>query len=522
MKMFSHDQEPNGSSMLQRNDAGPCRVDRSARCARAALLLGLMAAGCGDRYQLGETAQTLDDAVASPGLDTLAVLIANGAEDADGVTTHAGPFHESRSVGDVDADGYDDWVYTFDIPELVYGGPRGPAGTFRDADTTITAFPVAGAADGHTDWNVRGAGDVNGDGHADLFFVGRVGASEHGPMPHSYLWYGGPERAREVDLDVAAVVFDDPEQSVVWLAGIGDIDADGYDDFGCTYELSDPAQQTGPSPVETSTYVYYGSPERLPANGSSVAPAARLLATARVDALGDVDGDGYPEFQASGPQRVGATATSLLRGAAGRLSGDVDVFGSGIPIGDIDGMTAVQAAGDLDRDGYDDFIVTRIGYDDVETYLFHADLSYGGPDRLNAPFEPEFADARFAMDNVPADLRPVGDWNGDGYADLGLQQKVLRGDTPCLDCFSDGNPLWTGEARIIPGTAERYAGSYATTTLRPDLELRDPDAPSGPTHIAPLGDIDGDGFSDLALRMETPHSARMYIKYGGPLRSTLR
>src|SRR5687767_13555304 len=146
MKMFSHDQEPNGPSMLQRNAADPCRVDRSARCARAALLLGLMAAGCGDRYQLGETAQTLDDAVASPGLDTLAVLIANGADDTDGVTTHAGPFHESRSVGDVDADGYDDWVYTFDIPELVYGGPRGPAGTFRDADTTLTAFPAAGAA----------------------------------------------------------------------------------------------------------------------------------------------------------------------------------------------------------------------------------------------------------------------------------------------------------------------------------------------------------------------------------------
>jgi hypothetical protein len=522
MKMFSHDQEPNGSSMLARNDADPCRVDRSARCARAALLLGLMAAGCGDRYQLGETAQTLDDAVASPGLDTLAVLIAQRAEDTNGVTTHAGPF--SRSVGDVDADGYDDWVHAFDIPELVYGGPRGPAGTFRDADTTITAFPVAGAGDGHTNWNVSGAGDVNGDGYADLFFVGMVGASDHGPMPQSYLWYGGPERAREVDLEAAAVAFDDPEQSVVWLAGIGDIDADGYDDFGCTYELSDPARQTAPRRVETSTYLYYGSPERLPANGSSVAPAARLLGTDHVDALGDVDGDGYPEFQASGPRAVDATATSLLRGAATRLSGDVDVFAAAIPIGDIDGMTLVLGAGDLDRDGYDDFIVTRHDLDDVAAHLFHADLFYGGAERLNVPFEPELADAQFAMDLATlADVRPVGDWNGDGYADLALQQTVRRGDTPCTsDCSSAEDPDWTGEARIIPGTAERYAGSYATTTLRPDLELRDPDAPSGPTHITPVGDIDGDGFSDLALRMEIPHGARMYIKYGGLLPSPLR
>jgi hypothetical protein len=103
-----------------------------------------------------------------------------------------------------------------------------------------------------------------------------------------------------------------------------------------------------------------------------------------------------------------------------------------------------------------------------------------------------------------------------------LQQTVRRGDTPCTSECSARDPDVTGEARIIPGTAERYAGSYATTTLRPDLELRDPDAPSGPTHIAPVGDIDGDGFSDLALRMEIPYSARMYIKYGGPLRSSIR
>src|SRR5690349_21415024 len=106
--MVWHDRELTGSWMLQRNEVQPYRAGRTALGGLPGLVLGLLAAGCGDRYQLGETAHTLDGPVDSPGLDALAVLIVNKAEDTDGSTTHASRF--SQSVGDVDGDGYDDWA----------------------------------------------------------------------------------------------------------------------------------------------------------------------------------------------------------------------------------------------------------------------------------------------------------------------------------------------------------------------------------------------------------------------------
>jgi len=525
--MVSHEQSK-VSSMLHACNSSSHRARRRALSALPALVLGLMAAGCGDRYQLGETAQTLDNEESSPGLDSLAVMIVNRAEDTDGVTTH-GDFR-SRAIGDVDGDGYDDWANSYLIPQLVYGGPPGPAGNFVDADVSTTDFSSAGAvADGNTGWRVTAAGDVNGDGYADVFVSVTPRPWKLDRPPRAYLWYGGQGRPQQADLALEAsegfaielteridleAVGHGRSQEVV-PDSVGDIDADGYADFGFSY---------GPSgSEETRTYVYYGGATQLPASGSAMAPAARLLGAGGVGALGDVDGDGYPEFQVRGPRSnlLGVTAASLVRGAAQRLAGDVDIFASATPIGAIDDMTLVQGAGDLDLDGCDDFVVTRRGYDDVATYLFHADLFYGGPALLNAPLDPELAEARFSLDRVPAELAPVGDWNGDGYADLSFRQSVRRGDEPCSECWYSDDPLWTGEARIIPGTSQRYSGSYATTTLRPDLALRDPEAPTGPTGFAPLGDIDADGFSDLLVVMGVPHSSRSYIKYGGPLNNPI-
>lgn len=77
---------------------------------------------------------------------------------------------------------------------------------------------------------------------------------------------------------------------------------------------------------------------------------------------------------------------------------------------------------------------------------------------------------------------------------------------------------------MIPGTAQRYAGDYATTELRPELRALDVGELGGPYAVYPIGDLDGDGFGDVYLTLaayQTEPSAgfgyRSFIKYGGAL-----
>ena len=224
------------------------------------------------------------------------------------------------AVGDVDGDAHDDLA--IGAPNSDRGGEDsgmvwlvpGVAGRFagvqRLADAVALVADEPGARIG---WSLDRAGDLDGDGQADLV----IGSSAAPAAPElagvAWLVRGGPDLRGEVALAQRATRIAGEQAGDalgVGVAGGVDLSGDGLADvlLGAT----------GPGRV----YLIPGRPE-LPAS-LALADAPWSAATTTpgdhfgetIAVLGDLDGDGRPDF--------GVTAKNRATGATG--SGAVDLF----------------------------------------------------------------------------------------------------------------------------------------------------------------------------------------------------
>ncbi len=136
-----------------------------------------------------------------------------------------------------------------------------------------------------------------------------------------------------------------------------------------------------------------------------------------------------------------------------------------------------MVVGDVDGDGYDDVLVGDNGSsDDADVYLF-----FGGPDlSLSAPAQ--FINPTAAGNNYFATYLALSDVNGDGKMDV----LIRYGD-------SDG-PYYA----IIVYYGKRFSGEIAIAELDRIIFI-DEDRELFAEEFADLGDIDGDGKSEIAV-----------------------
>lgn len=516
---------------------------------RKVMLLALLATGCGERFQLGEVAQELDPQTGS-GAPTLPVLaralpvLADGVEDADAALEGGwvGP-----GLGDVDGDGFDDWMTSH---QVTYGGPRPVDGIVRTAGDEGQSFRIHDGTDDIL-FTFDKAGDIDGDGYGDVVFSTvvdlyhryefengefaaevaqtRATIARRWAEQRAFLWYGSPDReAGERELDAVAVAFPtredlprrfqqelterpNPEEvgytvsQNVGLTPLGDIDGDGYDDLAWTGKFSwsghreeqqiDGVQQiTTRERGEAVTYILYGRRDQLTSDST---PAARLPGGVTLRGIGDVNGDGYADVKATS-----GNVTRVLAGSAERLAGELAIDDISVPLIGADPNLQYQTArlGDIDQDGYDDlFLMWEADGESARFYLF-----YGSPSLLDAPLEKGAAAAMFAV-HGPAFLPGTGDWNGDGFVDIVLGHARIVTDR--YSAFAGS------EVRLLPGGPERYSGEHEVSMFRPDA-TKGYDNVHGA--VVP-GDIDGDGFADLFFRSLDPESHRTHhVKYGSP------
>jgi hypothetical protein len=411
------------------------------------------------------------------------------------------------SAGDVNGDGYAD---------LVVGAPyhdadgvnKGKVYVYHGSPSGPSAMPGF-TATGHTDWDqlghgVAGVGDVNGDGYADIL-VGAPGVDAGGNAKgQAFLYLGG---SGGLSSSPAFTITGQADYDALGLSvgGAGDVNGDGYADVLVGAPL---AREGGDS--RGQAYLYMGD-----SAGLSSSPA--FTATGRADGdqlgapvtnAGDVNGDGYADvlIGASGVDAGGSDrgqaylypggSSGLGLSPAFTITGQADWEYLGI---------SVAGAGDVNGDGYDDVLIGSPTVDVSGSNRGQAYLYLGGSGGLSP--SPAFTVTGQAdYDGLGFSVGGAGDVDGDGYAD------VLVG-APGVDAGGS-----------VRGQAYLYLGGSSGLSPSPAFTITgQSDDDNLGISVAAAGDVNGDGYADILI--DAPgapggtNKGQVYLYLGGSVES---
>jgi hypothetical protein len=370
------------------------------------------------------------------------------------------------------------------VPGLVLGPvenavPRGqvasPADWIAEGNQSFAGFGIS----------VATAGDVNGDGYADVIVGASAYTNGQTSEGRAFVYHGSaaglaaaPDWTAEGDQQGASFG--------VSVGTAGDVNGDGYDDVIVGANFYDNGQVD-----EGRAYVYLGSASGLAATPSWIAESDQADASFGYSAhtAGDVNGDGYDD---------------VIVGAAAYDNGQLDegraylYLGSPHGLGRQPAWTAegnqpgaqggcacfgysVGTAGDVNRDGFDDVIVGAPFQDRGENNEGRAFVFLGsarGPKRRAAwTAEGNQMDAYFGRSVATA-----GDVNGDGFSD------VIVG----ANLYEDGEQ--------DEGAAFVYHGSRSGLSKEPQwVGQVDVGGVWFGSSVATAGDVNDDGFSDVIV-----------------------
>jgi FG-GAP repeat len=363
-------------------------------------------------------------------------------------------------------------------------------------DPLLSGTPDAGFESNQTGGllgiQVAGAGDVNGDGYADVI----VGAMRYdaGQLDEgaAFVFLGSASGMLDGDPTNAATQLESNQTEAFMggVAGAGDVNGDGYDDVIVGAERYDAGQSD-----EGAAFVFLGSASGI-ADGGPVDAAAQLesnqasaLMGVEVAGAGDVNGDGYADVIVSA---LGYDAGQTNEGAAFVFLGSASGIADGNPSNAAAQLESdqtnvilqfVASAGDVNGDGYDDVIVGSDAYDgEGGAFLFlgsASGIADGNPANAAAQFEPDQAGA--ALASVAG-----ADVNDDGYSDVIVGASLY-----------DAGETDEGAAFVFLGSASGIADGNPGNAAA-QLESNQAGAGLG-TDVAAAGDVNGDGYADVIV-----------------------
>ncbi len=402
-------------------------------------------------------------------------------QDCDGVADDA-PAESPRWFVDRDGDGHGEQG---DLGVLACSRPSETADTADDCDDaradTYPGAPEEPYDRVDQDCSGEDLTDMDGDGYAATEAAGTD--------------------CDDLNAGVNPAAADDPYDGVdqdCSGADLTDVDGDGHDgEQADGDDCDDSASEVHPGADETwengasdnDCDEDYGSASLNYGSNAWVGPVEGAQAGRRVATLGDIDGDGLPEFLVGAPYddtwaEYGGAVMILGDDGAGALS--TKARGEGRDAYGFFGSD-LAGVGDTDGDAVPDYLVssTAVSGSAGRTWLLP------GATLATDPVIDAEADALLSVDGAApgsysgSTLSSLGDVDGDGITDVGIGAPL----------YSSSELSGAGSVAVV-SSAERGALSFSDCTT----VLTGPYADAGAgSRIFGMGDLDADGLDDFVV-----------------------
>ncbi|MDH5546946.1 MAG: tandem-95 repeat protein [Gammaproteobacteria bacterium] len=416
------------------------------------------------------------------GADGLAHLSdASWSAEGNAIDTELG--YWVASAGDVNGDGYADIIVgarLYDNGQTDEGGAFVYLGSSSGLSTVADWSAESDYAGAQMGRTVASAGDVNGDGFSDII----VGAPFYNQVVtndgRAYVYYGSADGPASA----SSWTVDSNQGTAnlgISVASAGDVNGDGYEDIAIGASTFDNGQTD-----EGRVFVYHGAAGGPSTTADWTAESDQASANFGVSlaSAGDVNGDGYADLV------VGANLYDNGESDEGRA---FVYYGSGTGLSATADWTmesnqasanygiSVNSAGDVNGDGYADVIVGANLYDNGQASEGAAFIYYGATTGLST-----FTDWQVESNSISAEfgisVASAGDVNGDGFDDVVIgANKFTNGQTAEGGAF-----VYHGS---VSGVATSANWSFESNQANAELGVS----------VASAGDVNGDGYADLAV-----------------------
>ena len=414
------------------------------------------------------------------------------------------------SAGDVNADGYADILIGAPFHNggagaayLVYGKAGGISALNLSASTTVK-FSGSASGDG-AGGDVAALGDVNKDGFADFAIAAPSNDDGGANAGAVYILYGQSTALADMTLNSTNTVEltgqSASDTAGHAVAGAGDVNGDGYDDLLIGANGNDvTAGNAG------AVYLVYGQASALSDGALNNSTMTRYVGEAGSDNLGiavggagDVNGDGFDDIlmgahgNDGGASNAGAAYLVYGRSAAlasATVNASQVIKLSGEASNDLTGID-VSGAGDVNADGYSDFVVGSYSNDSNVSNGGAAYLVYGQATALTSQTLSAATTTKLsgeaADDAAGFSVASAGDVNNDGYSDVlvgAYLQEAAAADAGAAYLVY-GQSTVIADAILNASTAISFTGDTANDQAG--------------WNVAAAGDVNGDHYSDILI-----------------------